>query len=121
MDLITHINPGIVALSTTAAATPLFSRVAPRLGLTDVPDWRKRHSGKVPLCGIVIVLGVLAGLAYAGATDRTILGYFLAALVIVSMGLLDDRRDYRASCASLGRSWRHVSSQAPDFRCWGCL
>jgi hypothetical protein len=48
MDLIALINPGVVALSTTAAATPLFSRVAPKLGLTDVPDTCKRHSGKMP-------------------------------------------------------------------------
>ena len=103
MDLIAHINPGVVALSTTAAATPLFSRVAPRLGLTDVPDWRKRHSGEVPLCGIVIAVGVLAGLAYAGAADGTIRGYFLAALVIVSMGLLDDRRGLSCFLRLLGQ------------------
>lgn len=64
MDLTAHINSGAVALSTAAVATPLFSRVAPRLGLTDVPDGRKRHSGKVPICGITIALGVFTGLAY---------------------------------------------------------
>ena len=91
MDVTAHINAGVVALSTVAAATPLFSRVAPRLGLTDVPDGRKRHSGEVPLCGIAIALGVFAGLTYVAAADRTILNYTMAALVLLPVGLLDDR------------------------------
>ena len=60
--------------------------------MTDVPDGRKRHSGKVPICGVTIALGVFAGLAYVGSADRTTLSYAVAALILLAMGLLDDRQ-----------------------------
>jgi UDP-GlcNAc:undecaprenyl-phosphate/decaprenyl-phosphate GlcNAc-1-phosphate transferase len=51
----------------------------------------------------VIVLGVSAGLAFAGVADRRVLDYALAALVIVSMGLLDDRRGLSCFLRLLGQ------------------
>jgi UDP-GlcNAc:undecaprenyl-phosphate GlcNAc-1-phosphate transferase len=92
-----------VAFAVAALATHFLRPLSLRLGLIDHPDGaRKRHDAPTPLVG---GLGVLAGLAAAGAMVLLKDGYaypeagalLLAALPIVLIGLWDDHNRAGAS------------------------
>jgi UDP-GlcNAc:undecaprenyl-phosphate GlcNAc-1-phosphate transferase len=103
MDVYVDMVLGAVALVVTAAATPLLSRAAPRLGLLDIPDERKRHAGNVPLCGLAIALGVAAGVVLKGSFGGFITAYLIGSLLLVALGLLDDRRGLSRSIRLIGQ------------------
>lgn len=79
----------------------LFARLAPRLGLMDSPDYRKHHSGDVPLVGGIAIFATLllcsvvfsqqSGDLFEGS--RTLVVFLSAASVLVALGIVDDRRD----------------------------
>jgi UDP-GlcNAc:undecaprenyl-phosphate/decaprenyl-phosphate GlcNAc-1-phosphate transferase len=74
----------------SAIAVVMFSRVAPLIGIMDVPGGRKQHAGAVPLVGgISIFVALLAGAVMVGIAPRA--GYFLLALsIIIAVGMWDD-------------------------------
>jgi UDP-GlcNAc:undecaprenyl-phosphate GlcNAc-1-phosphate transferase len=80
------------------AATPLARALALRLGVLDRPDARKMHRRAMPLLGgVALAAGFAAGLvaAYAlpghRAPDAGLAGLALGSLVIIALGIYDDR------------------------------
>lgn len=89
----------MAALALTVISTPLIRRLAVWAGFVDLPAARKMHSSPVPLLGgLAIAIGVLlAYLLFTIALPISILappvvGTVLASLVMVTVGLIDDRR-----------------------------
>jgi UDP-GlcNAc:undecaprenyl-phosphate GlcNAc-1-phosphate transferase len=79
-----------IALAMAAAAVLVFARLAPALGLLDIPGGRKQHARTVPLVGgISIFTALLIATAFSGIAHSV--GYFLFALAtIIAIGLWDD-------------------------------
>lgn len=81
----------LVALVLTIIISFLLLRVAPRLGLLDHPDQRKKHSGIIPLVGGLSFYGASAGvLMFAYSDEPLIAGYLLSVTLITLMGAVDD-------------------------------
>jgi UDP-GlcNAc:undecaprenyl-phosphate GlcNAc-1-phosphate transferase len=93
-----------LAFATSVVVAPIVARLSVRLGIVDAPDnHRKLHRQAIPLTGgpvLLISLAVSATVTLlvfpdllAGTShDRHfLLGLFLAASVIVIIGMLDDR------------------------------
>lgn len=85
---------GSVALTVTLVAIFSLRPLAPRLGLVDRPDSRKRHRGRVPLIGgLCFFLGLVAGLSYLDVIDSFVIALLGASAVILLTGLIDDLYD----------------------------
>ncbi len=80
------------ALAVTAFSIFAGRMFAPRFGLVDSPDERKKHVGEIPLIGgIAIFIGVTGALLVSGQyADH--LPYLTAAFLIVATGVWDDFR-----------------------------
>jgi UDP-GlcNAc:undecaprenyl-phosphate/decaprenyl-phosphate GlcNAc-1-phosphate transferase len=80
------------SLASTVVLTPLMIRLARRVGFLDHPGPRKIHAAPMPYGGgIVVAVAVLAGGFYAARTTIwpvTALG----SLMILVLGVVDDRR-----------------------------
>ncbi|KAA1188913.1 undecaprenyl/decaprenyl-phosphate alpha-N-acetylglucosaminyl 1-phosphate transferase [Pseudohalioglobus sediminis] len=92
-------------LSTLAIASFIIARLciasAPRLGLVDHPDTRKRHVGAIPLSGgIGIFLTILFGTLFLGIAPYTLPMLVLAFLVFL-VGVVDDFRHIHAGARLL--------------------
>ena len=79
----------------------LLAKLAPRIGLVDEPDHRKRHNGHVPLVGgVAIMLTFLISAAFAPAEGArfmaeqsgTLWTFLIAASLITVLGTIDDYR-----------------------------
>lgn len=85
--------PAICAALLTAFCLILLIRLAPLLGLMDIPSGRKDHAEPTPLVGgVAIVLSLLS----TGVLLRLDLGpltLLICALVVFVVGLMDDFRD----------------------------
>src|SRR5690349_18763357 len=79
---------GAVGLS--AGTVFLFARLAPSLGLVDIPGGRKNHATSVPLVGgLAIFVTLLAAAWFMGIGLNS--GYFLFALsLVIAVGCWDD-------------------------------
>jgi UDP-N-acetylmuramyl pentapeptide phosphotransferase/UDP-N-acetylglucosamine-1-phosphate transferase len=92
----------LTGLLVTLLLTPLWRRVAPRLGFVDTPDARRIHLGPIPCAG---GLAVFAGFHAACAliylfpwlpfggllTMNWWLGFVAVSSCVVALGVLDDR------------------------------
>ena len=86
-----------IAVIVTMVAIFTLRQLAPRIGLVDKPDARKRHRGRVPLIGgLCFFLGTLAGLVYFGYMDRFMVCLLAVGALILLTGLLDDLDDLSA-------------------------
>lgn len=84
------------ALLTTIILMLLLRRVAPSVGLVDVPGGRKTHHGEVPVIGgIAMYFGALAALALTGEAFSAQIELVLVSGLMVAVGALDDRFDLR--------------------------
>ena len=89
----------VPAFLTALAVIPLLVRLAPGLGLLDVPTARSTHAAPVPrVGGIGLFLGMGVGIAVLAARDHGALDamaawwpYLLPALCYFAIGLADDR------------------------------
>ena len=94
----------LTAAAVAAAVTPLTLRAAWRFGFTDKPHPRRTGPLKPRLGGVAIFLGFGAALAVAypmlpGRTDaevQRVIGLVLAGLLVLSVGIIDDRFDLPA-------------------------
>lgn len=92
------------AVLLTVVAVPFLSRLAPRLGLVDVPNGRKVHDRPIPrVGGLAMVLGVFAPTIYWSGGDRLVIGYLAGAAVLVAFGAADDCLDLRPRWKLLGQ------------------
>ncbi len=84
----------VTALAVSIALIPAMMRVAPRLGMIDVPDPRKVHARPVPrVGGIGIALGALAAILVIGPDGAWLKYYVSGALTLLVFGALDDSRE----------------------------
>lgn len=82
------------ALAISIAIIPLMIRLAPRLGMVDLPDPRKVHAKPIPrVGGVGIVLGALIPLMLWMPLDETMLAYLFGALVLFGFGIWDDSHE----------------------------
>jgi UDP-GlcNAc:undecaprenyl-phosphate GlcNAc-1-phosphate transferase len=80
-----------LSLVLTIVLTPLFTRIAARLDLCDVPDARKVHNIPVPrIGGVAIAIGVFASILLWVQGGDMIRGYLIGALILVGFGIADD-------------------------------
>ena len=106
----------LIAFAFSALSAPLVARLARRFALVDAPDrHRKLHGHCVPLTGgptllisAVVAVGVtwcvFPGILRENSGDTAFLSaLFFASLVIVSLGLLDDRYGIRGRQKLLGQ------------------
>ena len=84
----------IVAMAVSLLSTPLVKVLAQKMGAMDVPkDNRRMHHVPIPrMGGLAIFLGFLvASLAFLPEIDRAMRSILYGAVVIVILGVLDDR------------------------------
>ncbi len=90
----TYILTLITALVISMALIPVMVRLAPRLGMIDLPDPRKVHAKPIPRAGGVgIVLGAVAPLALWLPHDALSGAYLFGALVLLAFGVWDDIKE----------------------------
>ncbi|MDI6809749.1 MAG: MraY family glycosyltransferase [Candidatus Eisenbacteria bacterium] len=93
-----HLVTFLLSLLLSFILTPVFRTISRRLSFVDLPEERKFHSKATPLLGGIAVflawqLSVLVGLVMLdGRIDGNALAIFGGALVVIVVGLIDDRR-----------------------------
>jgi UDP-GlcNAc:undecaprenyl-phosphate/decaprenyl-phosphate GlcNAc-1-phosphate transferase len=84
----------ITALVVSIGIVPVMIRLAPRLGMIDLPDPRKVHSIPIPrVGGIGIVVGALIPIILWLPIDAALASYLFGALVLLGFGVWDDSRE----------------------------
>jgi UDP-GlcNAc:undecaprenyl-phosphate GlcNAc-1-phosphate transferase len=73
------------------------------LGLVDVPDGRKLHTGTIAIAGWVMVVASLMGTIVALNFSRELVGLWLGSIVAALTGLMDDWRGLHPKAKSLGQ------------------
>ena len=72
--------------------TPLMKRLSKRLGFLDLPGDRKVHLEPMPLLGgVALFVSFISCLMAHLPPSSTLLGVLLGSLIIVSVGVLDDK------------------------------
>jgi len=102
----------LVAATTTFVCTPLFRRLAFRVGAVQQPDERRVHPRPTPvLGGAAMLVGFLAGMLVAAQLDvldqiftnsTEPLGLVIAAVLMLAVGTIDDIRDVSAPAKMAG-------------------
>lgn len=90
--------PGLAAFVLSFLVTPLVIKIAPCLGIVDDPKKHKHpkviHTYPVPRGGgIPIFAGLLDSLFFL-PLDKHLIGILLGALILVILGILDDKYDF---------------------------
>jgi UDP-GlcNAc:undecaprenyl-phosphate GlcNAc-1-phosphate transferase len=81
----------LLSLFLTIVLTPVFSRLAMRLEVYDVPEPRKVHQWPIPrVGGLAMAIGVFASIILWAPLDAMIRAYLIAALILVASGIIDD-------------------------------
>ncbi|HLN25326.1 MAG TPA: undecaprenyl/decaprenyl-phosphate alpha-N-acetylglucosaminyl 1-phosphate transferase, partial [Patescibacteria group bacterium] len=81
----------IVSAFITMLAIPVLVRLAPRLGLVDLPNARKVHTQPIPRCGgIAIAIGSAVPIFMWVEIDHFTISYLIGAAIILIFGILDD-------------------------------
>ncbi len=82
------------ALVISVALIPLMVRLAPRLGMVDIPDPRKVHTQPTArVGGVGIVVGSLIPILLWVPLDNGTIAYLFGAMVLLVFGLWDDSRE----------------------------
>ncbi len=96
----------IAAFAVTAGLVPLVVRAARRTGFLDLPGPRKIHAEPMPYGGgLALAAGMLVALwgslllpgPEPRAVPRTLIVFTLGSLVVLALGLVDDRRKLSAA------------------------
>lgn len=91
------IEKGIAAAILTVVALWLLKPLAQRLDLLDYPKGRKDHARPTPVTGgLAMGVGAIAiGLTTVVDVGASFRGFMVAALLLIGVGLLDDKYDLR--------------------------
>jgi UDP-GlcNAc:undecaprenyl-phosphate GlcNAc-1-phosphate transferase len=82
-----------LATAVSMLIIPVGRRLAPRLGLVDVPDARKVHTVPVPrVGGWGITLGILLPLALGYTLDPLVQSFLIGCVTLFAFGVWDDAR-----------------------------
>ena len=96
-----YIISPIAAFLLAYVLIPALRKIALPIGLVDKPNHRKVHANSVPLVGgIGIFLATTLTLTLAVPVDEKVLVHkntFIGVVILLIMGILDDRLDLRAS------------------------
>lgn len=77
-------------------------KLAKRIGLTDEPNRRKQHEGKIPLVGgLSVLVGVVLANLLSPYSQADLYPYLTCASVLVIVGALDDRFDISVKIRAL--------------------
>ena len=81
-----------IAFAVTAAFMFVLRPLANSIGLIDHPGGRKAHVGNVPIIGgVAMFFGVFVGLTLIQGPSAELFSLFVACLMLVAIGALDDR------------------------------
>lgn len=97
-----HLNwwPGLLSFVGAVFAMWLLVRLAPRMGLLDLPQGRKDHAMPTPVVGgLAMLLACIAVLPFTLPLSYQFGALGAAAIIVVAVGAYDDRND-------LGWLWR---------------
>lgn len=102
------LKPFLLAALFSFAATPLVIKLARMLKLVDDPRQRRHpahtHRGVIPRAGgLAIFIGLAAALLVMLPLEKKVIGILLGGLLIIIVGLLDDRYD-------LSPHWRFLTN-----------
>lgn len=93
-NYLTIILPLITALLISMTIIPVMARLAPRLGMVDLPDSRKVHVKPIPrVGGVGIVIGSLIPITLVLPLDQTLQAFIFGALVLFAFGAMDDCKE----------------------------
>ncbi len=94
-----YVSVFIMSLLLVYGLTPFIIRLARALNFVDKPEARKMHLKSVPLLGgLSVFIGFLLLCLYdvtisaSRSFDHPMLGYLLGSVLILAIGLIDDRR-----------------------------
>lgn len=92
MDILRLILCFSLAFGVSLASTPFVKMLAYKIGAVDVPkDARRVHDHPIPrLGGLAIFYGFLISILCFGVVEGQMRGIILGALIIVSVGIVDD-------------------------------
>lgn len=92
INLFTLASTSLVSCFCTFCFVPLFSFLATKIGLIDVPDGKiKKHNNPIPyLGGVAVYCGFLFGLIFSFSCTNTILFLVIGTTPFLVLGLLDD-------------------------------
>lgn len=80
------------SLALSAFLVVLFRYLAAPLRLLDLPDHRKIHEGAIPLCGGIAIFLAFSAISLLAAFPADLgPGFWLATLLVVALGVADDR------------------------------
>ena len=95
----------LVSLIVAILVTPLVIKFAIKIGATDKPSDRKVHEKLMPrLGGLAIFIGVIAGYFSAGLYEAKITGIIVGALIIIILGIFDDKYEISAKIKLAGQA-----------------
>ncbi|KAF0219940.1 MAG: glycosyl transferase family [Geobacteraceae bacterium] len=84
----------LLSVLITIALTPVFSTLALRFQLVDIPNERKVHQHPIPrIGGIAMALGAFVPILFWNYEVNFVRAYLTGALVLVVFGLIDDFRE----------------------------
>lgn len=105
-----YVSVFIMAWLFVYGLTPFIIRMANALNFVDKPEARKMHLKSVPLLGgLSVAIGFILLCVYDVSIspgrymDRPMLGYLLGTVLIVIIGLIDDRRGMRPMIKMIGQ------------------
>ncbi len=97
-DLVKLILAFMVAFLMAFLATPLAEKLAHKIGAIDVPkDARRMHKKPIPrLGGLAIFFGFAVAMLMFAVMTKEMMAILAGSLIIVALGVLDDRKPIRA-------------------------
>ncbi|MCK8603908.1 glycosyltransferase family 4 protein [Desulfoferrobacter suflitae] len=102
-----------VSVVLTTVLVPPFMKVGRRVGMVDVPDARKVHSGIIPRTGgLAILVGALIPLVFLLPLSRLVCGVLLGGGMLLVLGIVDDSRDLDHRWKFLGQVVAAVAALA---------
>lgn len=94
----------IISMVTAVAVTPLVIKFAHKIGAVDKPSKRKVHQRVMPrLGGLAIFIAVTVGYFVAGLYEAKITGIIVGALIIIVLGIIDDKYEISAKVKLAGQ------------------
>jgi len=101
---IDYIVAFILSFAVAILITPLVKKLAIKIGATDQPNKRKIHKDVMPrLGGLAIFIGVIAGFLYLKPQSMYMTEVVIGAVIIIIVGILDDRFTLPAQYKFLGQ------------------
>lgn len=94
----------IASFITVLIVTPFVIKLAIKIGATDKPNHRKVHQKLMPrLGGLAIFIGVFVGFFASGLYKEKMTGIIVGALIIIIIGILDDKYELSAKVKFIGQ------------------